>query len=108
MRGPERQHRLTAAWLRTPRVASAFTLSPLAFDLRAQDAQALDERSVTSLNGFERRDATFPLGRERGRDQRHSRSQIAAVQRSSLQLRRAADDDPVWIAEEKIRAHRAH
>ncbi len=49
----------------------------------------------------------LPLRCERGRDEGHSRSDVPSVELAALQLRDAADDDPMRIAEEKVGAHRA-
>ena len=76
--------------------------------LRAQRLQPLDQTAVAALHGLERRQPALPVRGERRGDQRHPRSQIAAVERPAAQLARSGDDDPVRIAEEQIGAHAAH
>ena len=65
------------------------------------------QRAVSALDGLERRQLARALGRQRRRDERHSRTDIAAVEAAAAQRRRTADDDAVRIAEEQIRLHRA-
>ncbi len=50
---------------------------------RAQRLQPLDEPAVAALDGLERAHAAFAIGRQRRRDERHARSQVAAVERPS-------------------------
>ena len=81
---------------------------PDARDLRAHALQPLDELGVAALDDLELIDAALPARRQRRGDERHPRTDVAAVQLLPAQLPRAGDDDPMRIAEKEIRAHAAH
>ena len=51
-------------------------------DARPERVQALDESAVSTLDGFEWFHAALPAGRQRGRDERHPRADVPAVERS--------------------------
>src|SRR5207253_1732859 len=74
---------------------------------RAEPLQPLDDSGVAAFDRLERLDRAHAVGRERRGDERHARPQVAAVERTSLQLLRAGDDDAMRIAEEQRRAHAA-
>ena len=74
----------------------------------AHRLQPLDELRVAALDDLELIDPALPARREGGRDERHTRPDVAAVELLALQLPRAGDDDPVRVAEKQIRAHSAH
>ena len=77
-------------------------------DRRAELLQPLDQPAVAALHRFERLDAALPVRDQRRGDQRHSRSNIAAVERLAAQLARPGHDDAMRIAEKQVGAHAAH
>ncbi len=69
----------------------------------------LDQMAVAALDGFERQHAGLALGCEAGGNQRHARSQVAAVEHAAAaQLCRPGDDDAVGVGKEHVSAHAAH
>ena len=76
-------------------------------NLRAQHLEPLDQLAVAALDGLERAQAALPFGRQARGNQRHSRTQIAAVELPSPQLARPGHDDPVRIAQKQIGPHAA-
>src|SRR6185295_8957835 len=77
-------------------------------DLGAQRDQPADQLTVAALDRLERRYARLTFGREAGRYQRHSRSEIATIEDATpSQSRGAIDDDAVRVGEEHVGAHAA-
>src|SRR3712207_7745045 len=56
-------------------------------NLRAERQQPLDQAAVPALHRLERTDAALTIGGQRRGNQRHSRPQIAAVERPPPELR---------------------
>src|SRR3954453_2041197 len=77
--------------------------------LRAEGEQAIDELTVTTFDGLERRHACLPFGGKTCRDQRHAGAQIAAIEKASpAQPRGSVDDDAVCVGQKQISSHAAH
>src|SRR5215510_14226228 len=78
-------------------------------NLGSQGLQAIDELTVAALDRLARSDARLSIGGEARSDERHARSQIAAVERAAAsQLGRSGDDDAMRVGEEQVGAHAAH
>jgi general secretion pathway protein D len=91
-----------------PATATAAAAALDSRHLRAQAFEVLDERAVSSIDGLQRRDTALPVRRERRGDERHPRSDVAAVERLPFQPSRTVGDDAMGIAQEQVRAHPTH
>src|SRR5262249_38420510 len=74
---------------------------------RPQSLQPLDQPTVAALDRLQRTNFALALGCQRRGNQRHSRSEIAAIELTAAEAPGTRHDDPMWIAEEKVRAHAA-
>ena len=70
------------------RARTAAPAHPLARHDGAEAGEALHDLRVAALDGLERADDALAVGRERCRDQRHARSQVARVEVTPAQRRR--------------------
>ena len=88
----------TSAWRRP----AALTRALLGFDSdqRPERPQPLHDAGVAPFDRLQRTHAADPVGREGRSDERHSRTQITAVERAAAQLSRPGDDDAMRVAEE--------
>src|SRR5262245_21943778 len=66
---------------------------------RAQRVQPIDDMRVTALHDLERRQPALAVGRECRGNQRHSRSQVATVERPSFETAWPGRDDSVRVTE---------